>query len=301
MRLFAGYIAQRMVLIFADFARGGGDVIVGMRIPVFDGPTLSAIVFTAVFALCLSDAPGSRGGALIWSIWSAAAYVLVLLCFRRTFWTQLGVATLLLLMLKTRRRVRKLMLATLAVVIVATALGPAFYERMQSMDFTQDESEFSQGNPDHVGEILDAWEQLKQDPVLGIGLGTSFQTVRIQGWKEESVMVHNAPLHVWLKYGLLGLVCYLWFHAALLRWLWRKCRQGGSGAKVRFMPPPIGTAKAVPFRRLIDTDEAVPFQRNTTTAFTAAAFCYLTAQFVASLVLAVAMRGAGPCNTPRYR
>ena len=34
-------------------------------------------------------------------------------------------------------------------------------------------------------------------------------------------MVHNAPLHVWLKYGLLGLACYTWFHLALFRWLYR--------------------------------------------------------------------------------
>ena len=111
-----------------------------MRIPVFDGPTLSAVVFTAVLALYLSDASTSRVRAVIWSALGAAAYVLVLLCFRRTFWTQLGIATLLLLMLQKKRRGRKVLLATLAVVIVAATLGPAFYERMESMDFTQDES-----------------------------------------------------------------------------------------------------------------------------------------------------------------
>jgi O-Antigen ligase len=349
-RLFAGYLALRMIWIFAGFARGGGDEIVGMRIPVFDGPTLSAIVFTALLALCLSDASASRGRALTWNILSAAAYVLVLLCFRRTFWTQLGIATLLLLMLQKKRRGRKLILATLAVVIATAALGPAFYERMQSMDFTQDESAFSQGNPDHVGEVLDAWEQALQRPLMGIGLGRSFQTARIQGWKEESVMVHNAPLHVWLKYGLLGLGCYLWFHAALLRWLWSRCHRSRSRAKARFIPRFIAKAEEAaervreadprqlksasddkkkalgrwpdrlyPRSHIPATCEGVPSDPNTTTAFTAAAFCYLTAQFVVSLgftpwpysslqsttliafVLAVAMRGAGTWNTPRYR
>ena len=59
---------------------------------------------------------------------------------------------------------------------------------------------------------------------MGIGLGRSFATLRIQDWKEESVMVHNAPLHVWLKYGLLGLACYVWFHLAMFRWLYRRLR-----------------------------------------------------------------------------
>ena len=305
-RLFAGYLALRIVWILAEFARGGGNVIVGVRIPVFDGPTLSAVVFTAVLALYLSDASPSRVRAVIWSALGAAAYVLVLLCFRRTFWTQLGIATLLLLMLQKKRRGRKVLLATLAVVIVAATLGPAFYERMESMDFTQDESEFSQGNPDHVGEILDAWEQAQQHPVMGIGLGRSFQTARIKGWKEESVMVHNAPLHVWLKYGLLGLVCYIWFHAAVFHTLWSRMKADRPRAKARIIPRFIGTAEAVRFHRLVDTGEAVHFHRLVDTsedaplhrlvdtgeatpfqqsirAFACAALVFLGAQFVVSL------------------
>ena len=57
---------------------------------------------------------------------------------------------------------------------------------------------------------------------MGIGVGTSYSTWHIRNWKTESVMVHNAPLHVWLKYGIAGLACYVWFHIALLRWLYRR-------------------------------------------------------------------------------
>src|SRR5271166_1189146 len=55
MQLFAGYMAVRIGLIYASFLQGGGDTILGLRIPVFDGPTLSAIVFTGVLALWMSD------------------------------------------------------------------------------------------------------------------------------------------------------------------------------------------------------------------------------------------------------
>ena len=303
-QLFAGYIALRVSLIFVDFARGGGDVIVGVRIPVFDGPTLSAAVFAAVLALCLSDTSASRGRSLLWSATGAAGYLLVLMCFRRTFWTELGVATLLLLLAQKQRRARKLLLATAAIVGVAAALGPSFYERMQSMDFMQDETEFSQGNPDHVGEVVDAWEQVQQHPVIGIGLGRSFETSRIQGWKEESVMVHNAPLHVWLKYGLLGLACYVWFHAAVFRALWVRMKPDGPRAKARFCSRLVGTAEAVSFHK--------------SPAFATAALIFLAAQFVVSLgfmpwpysslqsttliafVLAVAMRGERKCNYHPY-
>lgn len=305
-RLFAGFMALRVGLIFIDFARDGGDVVVGVRIPVFDGPTLSAIVFAAILGLCLCDASSRRGRSLLWGGLSAACYVLVLLCFRRTFWTELGVATLLLLLIQKVRRGRKLLLATAATVAVAATLGPLFFERMQSMDFTQDDTEFSQGNPDHVGEVLDAWEQVQQHPLMGIGLGRSFETARIEGWKEESVMVHNAPLHVWLKYGLLGLGCYLCFHAGVFRLLWARVNAGGSRAAT----PPM-------HRPTNGKDEAVPFHPSTS-AFAYAALCFLAAQFVVSLgfmpwpysslqsttliafMLAVAMRGSGKCNYQPY-
>lgn len=280
MQLFAGYMALRIGLIYTSFLQGGGDEILGVRIPLFDGPTLSAVVFTAVLASWMSDCAFGIAGKLLWSSLYAAACLLVMLCFRRTFWAELGLAIALLLMIQKRRRVRKLLLAMAMVAIIAVTLQPTFYQRIQSLDFTNDESEFGRSNPDHVGDVLDAWQQVRQQPLLGIGLGRSYQTQRIQDWKEESVMVHNAPLHVWLKYGLLGLTCYVWFHFALFRRLRRRCRA---------LPP---------------EDQIWP----------GIALVYLTAHFVVSLgfapwpyssvqattlisfVLAVAVTGTSQCN-----
>jgi O-antigen ligase len=219
--LFAAFMVIRIAFIYLQFLRGGGDTLVGIRIPVFDGPTLSAVVFTALLALCVSEAAADRSAKLLWISLSAASYLLVLVCFRRTFWVELGIGTLFLFVVQRRGRAPKLLLGTLVIAMVTAILGPTFIERVRSLDFSEGDSEFSQGNPDHVGEVLDAWEQVERHPLMGIGLGRSFQTLRVQTWKEESVMVHNAPLHVWLKYGLLGLMCYVWFHFALLRWLWR--------------------------------------------------------------------------------
>ena len=224
MQLFAAYMALRIGLIYASFLAGGGDVIAGVRIPVFDGPTLSGVVFTAVLASWMSNRAQGRRRKWLWTTLSAAAYLLVLLCLRRTFWVELGIATGLLLLLQKHERRRNLLLATAALVAVTLTVGPVFYERVQSLDFTSADSAFSQGNPDHVGEVLDAWEQVQRRPVMGIGLGRSYPTLRIQEWKEESVMVHNAPLHVWIKYGLIGLACYVWFHFAIFRWLYRRHR-----------------------------------------------------------------------------
>ncbi|HZD30603.1 MAG TPA: O-antigen ligase family protein, partial [Candidatus Angelobacter sp.] len=275
--LFAGFMAVRLALIYAEFLRGGGDAILGVRIPVYDGPTQSALVFTAVLAVCLGDYAGGWPRAL-WNGLAGASYLLVMLCFRRTFWAVLGVATLLAFLLQRRRRGQKLLLAAAAFAAVTVLLGPTFYQRIQSMDFTQGETEFSQSNPDHVGEVLDAWEQVEKNPLLGIGLGRSFQTLRIPGWKEESVMVHNAPLHVWLKYGLLGLGCYLWFHAALLWWLYRQRGKFKNQSELPF--PRFGGARfpapsaAMAYREYAESHDL---------ALVSAVLVYLAAQFVVSL------------------
>jgi hypothetical protein len=265
--LFAGFLAVRIAFVYWRFLRGGGDMLVGIRIPLFDGPTLSAVGFTGVLALSLSDAAANRWGKLCWIGLSTASYLLVLLCFRRTFWAELGIGTLFLFVIQRRGRGRKLLLATLVAATVVGVMGQSFFGRVRSMDFSNGEAEFSQGNPDHVGEVLDAWEQVQRQPLMGIGLGRSFQTLRVQTWKEQSVMVHNAPLHVWLKYGLLGLVCYMWFHFAVLRWLWR-IRKHDQVEKVRH-----------PRLRLIRSGK--PFSPATPVA--SAVLAYLAAQFVVSL------------------
>jgi O-Antigen ligase len=285
--LFAAFMALRIAWILADFFTGGGDLLVGVRIPVFDGPTLSAVVFTALLSACLADV-APRWPALFWTSLCAAAYLLVLLSFRRTFWAELGLGTLFLLLSQRERRGRKLLLAAASLLAVAALLGPAFYQRVQSMDFTRDETEFSQGNPDHVGEVLDAWEQVQRNPVMGIGLGRSFQTLRIQDWKEESVMVHNAPLHVWLKYGLLGLVCYAWFHFALFRWLWRQ-RQISRAAPLR---PAYQTRAAW----LGATLAYLAAQIVVSLGFTPWPYSSLQSTILIAFLLAAAMSGANTWN-----
>lgn len=309
--LFAVFMTVRVALIGWAFMRGGGDMVVGIRIPVYDGPTLSALVFTAMLAQCMQDSSADKMQRLLWTSLSMACCLLVLLCFRRTFWAELGIGTLLLFLFRKQGRVRQLTLAMLVVATVTGILGPTFFDRVQSLDFSNGETEFSQGNPDHVGEVLDAWEQVREQPLLGIGLGRSFQTLRVQTWKEESVMVHNAPLHVWLKYGLLGLVSYVWFHFAVLRWLWRTRRHD---AVERVRLPRFGQVLSSGAFPIGIKAHTVSGEGSWATAIANAALAYLVAQFVVSVgfapwpysslqsttliafVLAMAMAGARSCK-----
>lgn len=247
-RLYAMYMAARIAFLYLLYAAGYRDTLLGVSIPIFDGPALSCIVFTGLLAFAYQDsAAGLR--RMLWSLLAGAAYLIVLLCFRRTYWGELAVGTAILLLLRSRSRLRSLALIGSALCFAAILLGSSFSSRIQSLDVTQTDSEFSAGNSDHLLDLADAWDQIRQAPVLGIGVGTSYRTWRIKGWKTESVMVHNAPLHVWLKYGIAGLLCYLWFHVALLGWLCHRARAS---------PP-------------------------STKDFLTATFAYLTAQFVVTL------------------
>jgi len=247
-RVFAVYMAARIALLYVLYLAGYRDTLAGVPIPIFDGPVLSCTVFTGLLAFRYSES--SRGASrLLWSCLAAAAYMFVLLCFRRTYWGELAVGTCILLLLQKRNRIRNVVLLVGMVALAAVILGASFSSRIQSIDVTRGDGEFSADNANHVYDLMDAWYQVRQSPLMGIGVGTSYSTWHIRNWKTESVMVHNAPLHVWLKYGITGLICYLWFHIALLRWLYRRSQAATS--------------------------------RDT--AFLGAAFAYLAAQFAMTL------------------
>lgn len=248
-RIFAIYMAVRIVVLYALHLAGYRETLAGVPIPTFDGPALSSIVFTALLALGCAERSCDRLRQLLWVSVAASSCLIVLLCFRRTYWGELAIGTLLLLLVQRRHRIRSAIVMCAMVGLAAALLGQSFYGRLQSFDLNRMDSAFSADNADHLGDLLDGVDQVRQSPIMGIGVGTSYSTWRIRTWKSESVMVHNAPVHVWLKYGIAGLICYLWFHVLLFVWLYKQTRRAP-------------TAHA---------------------AFLQAAFAYLLAQFVMTL------------------
>jgi O-antigen ligase len=224
--IFGFIVGTRLAFLLTSYAAGGGAVLLGVRIPAFDGPTISAAVGAALLGVSLSatHAGWRRRGA--WLLLSALALVFIALCFRRSYWAELALGLLILGLLNARFVTRIALLLMMAGALAWVALGPSLQQRIASLDVRDDDSPYAEDNSDHLGDILDAWDQVRQSPVMGLGLGRSYPTSRIRNWKDESVMVHNAPLHVWLKYGLLGLGFYLAYHLALFAWL----RQQGKRA-----------------------------------------------------------------------
>ena len=216
---FGAVASMHLVTMFYSYLHGQGDSLLGVRIPLFDGPSISAFVFAALLGLSSFGGDSENRRRWVWLILSAGAMLLVALCFRRTYWAEFAVGVALLVMTARGHRLRTLALPLCMIVIAFLVLGTSFTERLSSVDFTRDDAPYSEDNSDHVGDVLDAWAQVRAAPLLGIGLGTSYPTSHIRNWKEESVMVHNAALHAWLKYGLFGLAVYLAYHLSLFRCL----------------------------------------------------------------------------------
>ncbi len=247
--IFGAVAAIRIVWLFFAYARGQGSSLLGMRIPLFDGPSISALAFAAILGISLSGGDAPRRQRWVWLTLGAGAMLLVGICFRRTYWAELVIGIALLALTTRGLWLRIAALSVCITAIAFAAMGTSLADRLSSFDFTRDDVPYSEDNSDHVGDLLDAWAEVRAAPVMGIGLGHAYPTWRIRNWKEESVMVHNAPLHVWLKYGLLGLFLYLTYHVSLFRCL---------GLQVKRSPPR--------HRPLVS-----------------AVLAYLTAQFIVSL------------------
>jgi hypothetical protein len=226
----AAYIFAAMMGLLVFYAlegyltgtRGVLNVIPGLATPLYDGPTLSAVVLLALLAFRFAPHEPSFFQRTWWTIVGCSAFLLVLLSFRRTIWAELAIGALILAALQRKRRLAAFGLIVVVGAFIVGLGGERVYRRAESMNpFAAGQSEYTNTNEDHINDVLDALDQVKQHPLLGIGLGRTYRTPRISDWKAESWGVHNGLLHVWLLYGLLGLVAYLWFHASLFRWLKR--------------------------------------------------------------------------------
>lgn len=209
---------------------GGGSNVFSTRTPVFELSRLflacySAIVLTGIWAYGLSAVSKARGVLIRTAAISSS--LLVLLSFRRTFWITLVVGIPAMMWLMRRRgylrRRRLLGIAAVAGALVAVtlvSLGPEkVWTRIGSINPGTDrmENEFSVSNPDHLNDIIDAVRVIGRNPLFGFGIGRFYQTQLIQEWKTTSFEVHDPFVHVWLKFGLLGLVAYAGYYWSAIR------------------------------------------------------------------------------------
>jgi hypothetical protein len=237
--LAIGYGALSAVHI-AVWLGGGGTQLFDVRVPLTDGYDLSLAVLAAAIAAeaWIRGFPGmSWGYAMTLRLSLFVSTALVMLSFRRTIWAFVVLSLIGIAIWGFRttgsHRARAVKMSAAIAVLVAVAvilLGPqTVAERLASFNPLA-ENAYTATNEDHVNDLRDAIRVIVDEPLLGLGIGSTYETELIAHWKTESFEVHNAFLHSWLKFGILGLITYIGFHIALGRAFLRL----GTGGAVGF-------------------------------------------------------------------
>ena len=227
-KAFLGFCALYSIGCLVRYAAGGGDVAHATgRIPLWDEKTLGVLSFASVlaFSLWLGNARLGRVSAVIYGL---PCLFVVLLSMRRVPWVELILALgfILLLQGNLRRRAQAIAMVVLIAAVGVVAITPARLEaRLRSLHPSARGAPESSTNQDHVNDIRDAWDIVKSSPVLGIGLGKTYRTNRIAAWKTESTLVHNGPMHVWVFYGVVGVIAYFSWHLGFFSYLARLRRR----------------------------------------------------------------------------
>jgi hypothetical protein len=226
--------------ILARWLLGGGDEIFDQRVTVFYWPHLFLMTYAAVVGamMVLATIGTSASGWYVentegsgkWTGRSASILgstvictIVIMLSFRRSFWLAWGVGMFVVLVVAWNRRQltsRNVMVVgvtvTIGFVVLFVAMGTdAVLDRFESF-LPSSSGDYSATNEDHVNDIVEAFRAISDEPILGVGIGRTYATPSLAHWKARSFEVHNAVLHAWLKFGLVGMIVFLGFH---LQWI----------------------------------------------------------------------------------
>jgi O-antigen ligase len=222
----------------AQYAHGGGEIAFYGRTPTGDHATLEYMVATVGISLALLRTRQTR-----WLWWSGIAVgtAVVLLAFRRYAWVEIGTVFGVFLVFSgvNRRRYLFGLGGVMAVGIVAIGLTWSslnWSARLASVNPTQTRAQnvLATTNQGHINDILDGLDQVKARPFLGLGAGVLYHPPRSSLWKGQVGMVHNGPIEVWIKFGLLGLVVFLGTYVVLFRDIWRRRSRGSVSDMLAF-------------------------------------------------------------------
>ncbi len=226
--------------ILVRWLLGGGDQIFDQRVTVFYWPHLMLMTYAAVTGAMMVLAtietspfgshPEESEGSGLWNARSASILgstvictIVIMLSFRRSFWLAWGVGMFVVLVTAWNRRQltsRNVMAVgvtiTMGFVALFVAMGTdAVLDRFESF-LPSSSGDYSATNEDHVNDIVEAFRAISEEPILGLGIGRTYPTPSLAHWKARSFEVHNAVLHAWLKFGLVGMIVFLGFH---LQWV----------------------------------------------------------------------------------
>jgi hypothetical protein len=231
--------------ILARWLLGGGEQVFDQRVTVFYWPHLMLMTYAAVVGAItvLAAIEPSASGSHIdnseksgpWTVRlllilgsSVICTIVIMLSFRRSYWLAWGVGMFVVLVIAWKRRqltsrnvMAVGMTVTIGFVALFVAMGTdAVLDRFESF-LPSSTGDYSATNEDHVNDLVEAFRAISDEPILGVGIGRTYPTPSLAHWKLRSFEVHNAVLHAWLKFGLVGMIVFVGFHMQWIRSLLR--------------------------------------------------------------------------------
>ena len=253
--ILTGYGAWQLV----QYASGGGEIAFYGRTTVGDHATLEFMVAAVGVSMAMLRTHRSR---FLWMAGVAVGTSVVVLAFRRYAWVELAAvfAAFILFSGVNRRRYVVSIAAVAAACLLTIALTWSSLDwggRFASLDPTQTRADniYATTNQGHINDILDGFDEVKAHPIAGLGVGVLYHGQRTAQWKGDAGMVHNAPVEVWIKFGLLGLIVFITIYVILFRDIWKRRNRGrvcdllsfGGGAFLFGNALVIGTVYSWPF------------------------------------------------------
>ncbi len=121
-------------------------------------------------------------------------------------------------------------LVILVVLFNYEAFETKFLSRLESIKgVISEEVEVDAGSTQgHVQELITGWEIVKANPVWGVGFAWKEDSGVAGGAQTERFWVHNSVLTFWMRFGILGVITYLYLYYKILTVLWRASRRSAS-------------------------------------------------------------------------
>lgn len=225
-QVFVGVITWYAADQLFAYLHGGGEIAFYGRTPDSDHATLEFMVAATALSLAMLRTGRTRW---LWGLGILLPSAVVVLGFRRYAWVELGIVFGVFLLLSGRNRGRYI--AGIAVVAIAAALAIAvswnqlqWSERFASLDpwASKQDNALAATNQSHIDDILDGWDQVSTHPILGLGVGVTYIGQRTFKWKGTAGMVHNGPIEIWIKFGVLGMALFFLGYLLIFRSVWKR-------------------------------------------------------------------------------
>ena len=224
--ILVGYSAYQLLL----YASGGGEIAFYGRTTTGDHASLEFMVAAVGISMAMLRTRRTRW---LWLLGIGVCTAAVVLAFRRYAWVELATVFGAFVVLSGVNRRRYLMAiagvaAAGAVTVALTWSSLDWGARLTSLDptLTRAQNVYATTNQGHINDILDGMDEVRAHPVMGLGVGVLYHPTRTARWKGDAGMVHNGPIEVWIKFGILGVLVFLGTYLILFRDIWRRRRRG---------------------------------------------------------------------------